>query len=68
MENTIKVGTVVYHKNPQSNLFKGPGTVTKIQHDPIFGVDAYTVLWQSAGDSWVHYRSSIVTLVEKESK
>lgn len=68
MENSIKVGSVVYHRNPQSNLFKGPGTVIKIEHEPLFDVDAYTVLWQSAGDEWVHYRSSLMTLAERESK
>jgi hypothetical protein len=68
MENTIKVGSVVFHRNPhQRSWFAGPGTVTGIAFDDKIGVDIYTVFWQSAGESWDHTRASLVTLAEKEA-
>jgi hypothetical protein len=67
MENRIKVGSVVFHNNPKG-LFKGPGTVTEITHDDVFGVDEYTVMWQSIGETWFHPRSSLMTLAEREAR
>ena len=67
MENSIKVGSVVFHSNPRLNIFRGPGTVTRIAFDDKIGVDIYTVFWQSDGDSWDHTRKSLLTLAEKEA-
>ena len=67
MENEIKVGSVVFYFNASSNIFRGPGTVTAIQFDEKIGVDIFTVLWQSAGETWDHYRSGLLTLAQKEA-
>lgn len=67
MENTIKVGSIVFHRNPISQDFKGPGTVVKIVRDTYLDVDAYIVSWQSSGVLLDHYRSSLLTLAEKEA-
>lgn len=66
METDIKVGSVVFHRRPIVSDFKGPGTVLKIEHDDILDVDAFTVLWQSSGVTFDHYKSSLLTLAEKQ--
>jgi len=68
MENEIKVGSVVFHRNPISSDFKGPGTVVRIVKDADLGVDAYMVSWQSSGVLMDHYRPTLLTLAEKESQ
>ena len=65
MENDIKVGSVVFHRNPISEDFKGPGTVVKIVRDTFLDVDAYIVSWQGSGVVLDHYRRSLLTLAEK---
>ncbi len=61
MENGIKVGSVVYHRNTGLGIFAGPGTVTKIERDHEIGVDLYTVLWQSSGKTWEHRWGSLIS-------
>lgn len=50
MENTIRKGSVVFHRNPEGHplgdLVKGPGTVFNLWS--MDGVDFADVLWQSA--------------------
>ena len=50
MTNTIRKGSVVFHRNPDGHhlgdLVKGPGTVTDLFD--VDGVDFAEVLWQSA--------------------
>lgn len=50
MTNTIRKGSVVFHRNPDGHplgdLVKGPGTVFNLWS--MDGVDFADVLWQSA--------------------
>lgn len=68
MENGIKVGSVVFHRNTGLGIFSGPGTVTKITRDADLGVDLFTVFWQSSGTTWEHRWGSLVTLAEREGR
>lgn len=65
MENEIRVGSVVFHRNPISPDFKGPGTVLRIVRDTHLDVDAFMVFWQSSGVVMDHYRRTLLTLAEK---
>lgn len=65
MDNTIKVGSVVFHA--LAGGYKGPGTVTAIETDKDFGVDIFTVYWQSEGVTGDHLRRNLRTLAEWES-
>lgn len=64
MDNTIRVGSVVFHK---PGTFVGPGTVVKVTHDDLIGVDCFTVFWQASGEKWDHFRSSLLTLAERHT-
>jgi hypothetical protein len=64
MENTIKVGSVVFHRQ---GFYKGPGTVIRIQKDAMMELDCYIVLWQSSGEMMDHFRRGLLTLAEKEA-
>jgi hypothetical protein len=64
MENEIKVGSVVFHRQ---GFYKGPGTVLRIEKDVYGEFDCYIVLWQSCGETMDHFRTGIQTLAEKEA-
>lgn len=63
----IQIGSVVFHRNPISPDFKGPGTVVKIVRDTYLDVDAYIVSWQGSSVLMDHYRRTLLTLAEKEA-
>lgn len=65
MENRIKVGSIVYHRNPLAPEFQGPGTVLAIAYEPVSEVDLYLVLWQSSRAEWEHPVENLLTLAEK---
>ena len=66
MENTIRIGSVVFHKNPPPHLadiVRGPGTVTNFFH--FDGVDFAEVMWQSALMSMPIRLENLITEGEK---
>ena len=65
MENTVKVGSVVWHIDP-TGMFRGPGTVTETFRE--FDVDYAAVFWQSACVSSFHRLASLLTLAESEAR
>lgn len=64
MENEIKVGSVVFHRQ---GFYEGPGTVVRIKKDALGELDCYIVLWQSCGETMDHFRRGLLTLAEKET-
>lgn len=63
MQDTVKVGGIVFHRN--HNFFDGPGTVIHITPGKAGEGESYTVLWHGFRDTWLHARRSIITAAEK---
>lgn len=64
MENTIKVGNVVFQRNGAN---PGPGTVLAVEEDSDFPLDIITVFWQGTGNRYDHFRKNLISLAEKEA-
>ena len=62
----IKVGSIVFHKrSAEHGGFIGPGVVQMIEHYDIVDTDCYHVFWQSSNEIFEHFRSSLMTLAER---